>query len=296
MMDNFLETEIIECGNIMGYVTGSKNLITNLRKYNGGGGINTAVAFSRLGLKTGYIGKIGDDEDGKKILKFLKNEKINFLGVSQKNSLTDISVILTSKKAKRTILTYKHLSNELDFSELKLKELNTKWLYCSSLLGKSFKTQLKLVKILTEKGTKLALNTSEYLIKTENLNPLLKLCEVLVLNNEEAQLLTKEKDLLIGLHNLGPKIVVITNGDKLIKCYNSYENKKYYLQPRNIKVVERTGAGDAFASGFVAGMIRNKSPTQCLDLGLRESESVIKYVGATNKLLKFKLNNLKVTR
>ena len=59
--------------------------------------------------------------------------------------------------------------------------------------------------------------------------------------------------------------------------------------PHKIKVVERTGAGDAFASGFVAGQIANKTIEQSLALGLKESEAVIKYFGSKNNLLKMKL-------
>ena len=102
-------------------------------------------------------------------------------------------------------------------------------------------------------------------------------------------MLTKNKDLLIGLHKLGPKIVVVTDKNKLISCYDSHNKKKYYLKPNKIKVVERTGAGDAFASGFVAGLIRNKSIMQSLKLGLRESEGVIKHFGAKNNLLRMRL-------
>ena len=102
-------------------------------------------------------------------------------------------------------------------------------------------------------------------------------------------MLTKNRDLLIGLHELGPKIIVITDKNKPISCYDYYKKKRYYLKPNKIKVVERTGAGDAFASGFVAGLIRNKTIMQCLKLGLNESESVIRYFGAKNKLLRFKL-------
>jgi len=61
------------------------------------------------------------------------------------------------------------------------------------------------------------------------------------------------------------------------------------LKPHKIKVVERTGAGDAYAAGFVAGIVAGKPIEKCLELGLKEGESVIRYVGAKNKLLRMKL-------
>jgi len=288
VIDVFAKTELSEKKGILQIKTGSKILINNLRSYIGGGGTNTAVAFSRLGLKTGYIGRIGYGNENV-ILNILKKEKIDFLGEIASGEENSYSIILENNKNDRTIFTYKGINDDLNFNELNVGKLKTKWLYCSSLLKKSFKTQEKIAGILVKKGTKLAFNPSEYLIKNENIYPMLKLCEVIVLNKDEAKMLTKEKNLLKGLSKLGPKIVVITDKNNPIKCYDSSNNKKYYLKPHNVKVVERTGAGDAFASGFVAGLIKNKSIQESLNLGLKESESVIKHFGAKNGLLRFKL-------
>ena len=285
VVDVFVNTNLPEKNNQIAYPAGSKILIKNLKFDVGGGATNTATAFSRLGLKTGSIFKLGDDNNGKKILNLLKKEKITFLGKIQNNTASGYSIILDSKENNRTILTYKGINNTIKSSEI--KKFKTKWLYFSSLLGQSFKTQKKLAQTLTKKGTKLAFNPSDYLIKEKNLSTLLKLTEILILNKQEAQMLTKQKDILLGLHKLGPKIIVITDKNKQIQAYDG--KKKYSLKPNKIKVIERTGAGDAFASGFVAAQIKGKSIQESLKLGLRESESVIKYFGAKNKLLKFKL-------
>ena len=285
VIDLFVNTNLHEKGKKMYYEIGSKLLIKDLKEDIGGGGTNTAVAFSRLGLKTAYIGKTGKDSNGDKILKLLKKEKISFLG--KREDKTGLSIILDSKKHDRTILTYKGVNNDLKFNEIKIPQ--TKWLYYSSLLDESFKTQLKLAKLLTKKGTKVVLNPSNYQIKQnpKKLYPLLKLSTILILNKEEARLLTKNKNVLKGLYKLGPKIVCITNRDKPTICYDG--KKVYSIKPhKNIKVVERTGAGDAFASGFVAGFIRTSNIRKSLEIGLKNSESVIQHFGAKNKLLNWK--------
>ncbi|MBU3912649.1 MAG: carbohydrate kinase family protein [Nanoarchaeota archaeon] len=287
VVDIFVFSEARGIENFVCYKEGSKILVNNLRFDVGGGGTNTAVAFSRFGLKTGYIGKVGNDENGKKILSMLKKEKISFLGKQEKD-LTGCSIILDSKGNDRTILAYKGINDGIKFSDLKIREIKTRWIYYSALLGESFKTQKKLAEMLVKRGVKLAFNPSPYLIKKENILPLLKLAAVLVLNKEEAGMLTKESDLLLGLHKLGPEIVVITDKDKTIWCYDG--EKKYSIRPHsNKKVVERTGAGDAFASGFVAGIITGKSIEESLELGLKESESVLGYFGAKEKLLRMRL-------
>lgn len=280
VIDVFVGTDIYEHKKSISYPIGSKILIKDLKFDIGGGGTNTAVAFSRLGLKTGYIGKIGDDENGKRILRLLKKEKIKFLG--KREGATGYSVILDSKEHNRTILTYKGVNNNLKLNEI--KKVKTKWLYYSSLLGESFKTQLKLAKLM---DAKLAFNPSDYLIKEYDLREMLRLTDVLILNKEEAELLVKKGDLLEGLYKLGPKIICITDKNKEIICFDG--SKKYRLKPNKVKVVERTGAGDAFASGFVAGIIRNMGIEESLKLGLRNSESVIKHFGAKNKLLSMRL-------
>lgn len=292
VVDVFVDTDVAEKKGLMCYPAGSKILLKNLRFDIGGGGTNTAVAFSRFGFRTGYIGKVGDDSDGKAILEMLKRENIKFLGKVEKEGITGYSVILDSKEHERTILTYKGVNDKLFFNELVQRKINTKWLYLTSLLENSFQTQKKLVDYLTRKGTKIAFNPSEYLIKRMKLGPILRLTDVLILNKEEAELLLKmnkikEKDLLLGLYSLGPKIVVITDKNKLTWAYDG--NKKYSIRPHDIKVVERTGAGDAFGAGFVAGQIVGKSIDESLKLGLKESESVLRYLGAKNNLLRMKL-------
>jgi len=109
-----------------------------------------------------------------------------------------------------------------------------------------------------------------------------------VLNNEEASLLAGKKDvkpILKKLYELGPKIIVITNGKKALHAYDG--KNTYVLMPNKMRVVESTGAGDAFASSLLSGMIKKNNIEVALRLGLVNSESVIQRGGAKNKLLKY---------
>jgi ribokinase len=292
VVDVFVHTDIAEKGKLISYPVGEKILINRLNFEIGGGGTNTAVAFSRFGLKTGCICNVSDDENGHKVLNLLKNERIDFLGKIDKTGMSGYSVILDSRGGERTILTYKGVNDDIGIKEMDINKISTKWLYYSALLEKSFQTQRKLAHFFHNKGVKLAYNPSSYIIENENIFDLLKLCEVLIVNKEEAYSLYKRYNakgsLLEGLHLLGPKIVLVTNKDKDVWCY---DGKKHYkiIPHKNKKVVERTGAGDAFASGFVAGLIVGKNIEESLKLGLLESESVITSRGAKNRLLKMKL-------
>lgn len=288
VVDTFVDTEFNKKTKSFSYPAGSKILVHNLKTDIGGGATNTGAAFSRLGFRTGCICKIGNDNNGKDILNLFKNEKIKFLGTISKDK-TGNSIILDSKEHNRTILTFKGPGNNIKINEL--PKFKTKWLYYSAVLGDSFKTQEKLAKQLSKKGTKLAFNPSEYLIKNTDITSMLKMTDILILNKEEAEFLCKKnkkkRDVLEGLKELGPKIVVVTNKNKLAYAYDGL--KKYSIKPNKIKVLERTGAGDAFAAGFVAGIMANKPIQKCLELALKEGESVLRYFGAKNKLLRMKL-------
>ncbi|MDP2925927.1 MAG: adenosine kinase [Nanoarchaeota archaeon] len=292
VVDVFVHTNVSESNNFMHYPIGAKILIKELKFDIGGGGTNTAVAFARLGLKTGCICGIGNDENGKRVTELLKKEKIDFLGKINKKEMTGYSIILDSKGGDRTILTYKGANNKIRFKNLNIKNIDTSWIYLTALLKESFQTQVKLAKILYKKGVKIAYNPSLYIINNEPIDELLKFCEVMILNKEEAQSLikrfNKNKDLFIGLHKLGPKITVVTDKDNPAVCYDGKE--KYSITPhKNVKVVERTGAGDAFASGFIAGLVVEYSIPKCLELALKESESVIQKRGAKLNLLKINM-------
>jgi ribokinase len=277
--------------NDIAYPLGSKIIIKNLNIFTGGGGTNTAVAFSRLGLKTAYLGRIGNDNNGEVIFKNLSDEHVDFLGLRQ--GISGYSVILDSVHDDRTIFTFKGCNDEFDLKGIDLKHLDTKWFYFSSMINYSFSALEKLALFARKQGIKIAFNPSLYLAKkgSRYMRHILKNCEALICNKEESQaLLSTISDnifhLLAESAKLGPKIVVITDGKNGATCYNTYDKMFYATHPlTHLRIIETTGAGDAFASGFVAGIIRGKSMDISLKIGMLNAESVISALGAKNILL-----------
>ncbi|MFC2135770.1 carbohydrate kinase family protein [Bacteroidota bacterium] len=271
---------------LIAYPLGTKILISELDFMIGGGGTNTGVAFARLGLQTGYLGKIGRDENGLKIFKLLKKEKVDFLGTL--GDISGYSVILDSIEDDRTILTYKGCNDNLSFREINLPKLKTKWFYFASMMGKSFETIKKIAEYAGKKKIKIAFNASSYLAEKgfSKLKKILENTNVLVLNKEEAELIGGKgevKDLLQRLKLPNMELVVLTNGSKGAYCYDG--KKTYFIKPGKVKIKETTGAGDAFASTFVAGIIMNKKIEDCLRMAAINAESVIQDYGAKNILL-----------
>lgn len=271
------------------YRSGDKVLIKQLEFLTGGGGTNTAVAFSRLGLKTGYVGNIGKDEHGKIILADLNNEHVDFLGTTGIWK-TGYSIILDSIEHDRTILTYKDANDNLEFSKLDLKRLNTKWFYFSSLMGTSFETMQKLVAYAIRQKIKLAFNPSSYQVKLgmKQLQKMLQHLDVLVFNKEEAAMLVGEgniKALLKKAKAIGPSVVIITDGKNGAYSYDGKE--MLFVQPHGYLAVETTGAGDCFAATVIACLIKRMDMRTALGLAQINAESVISHVGAKNILLTY---------
>lgn len=289
IVDLFVDTglpELVKGGEtFIGYPVGAKMLVRKTHIETGGGGTNTAVAFSRLGLRTGYLGNVSTDNFGEKVMAMLKKEKVEFLGTRSKDRC-GFSVILDSKERHRTILVYKGASDNLYHRKINLKRLNTKWFYFSSMGGTSFETQKELARFASTHDIKLAFNPSWYQAEAgrKHLMPLLKHTELLVLNREEAEMIagTRERP-WEALSRLGPRAVCITEGEKEVRFF--HDGALYGLTPHHLAPTEVTGAGDAFAAGLVFGFIREKPIEECLQLACANAESVIFHVGAKNNLL-----------
>ncbi|MBI2134566.1 carbohydrate kinase family protein [Candidatus Woesearchaeota archaeon] len=294
-VDVFVRTEFCEMlkgrERCVAYPVGSKILIDELILTTGGGGTNAAVALSRLGHKAAFLGKIGKFENSHRVMLDLQKDHVNTsLIVRKKNSRTGYSVILDSVKHDRTILVFRGSNNDLRFNEIKPSKLKTKWFYFSTMMGKSYDTLKKLADYAGKKKIKIAFNISSYLAKNgiPYLRPILKRTDILVLNMEEAMLLAGKgniPNLLKKLHKAGPKTVAITDGDKGVYAFDGLFF--YHAKPHKVKVVETTGAGDAFASAFLSAITRKNDVGFAIKLGMTNAESVIQYHGAKNKLLTY---------
>lgn len=272
---------------------GEKVLIDKLDFETGGGGTNSAVSLSRMGLNVGFIGKLGSDHNRDLILKELDKEHVFVLNKKYSNEKTSLSVILTSNlENDRIIYTHKGASNDLTIKDLNYRELNSKWLYSASMMGHSLKTLVKIFEHAKKKNIQILFNPSEYMIENEKKQvlSLVKKTDCLILNSLEAKLLTNKsknkKELCLLLSKLGPKIVVVTDGEKEITAYS--ENKFFILKPKKVKAVSTAGAGDAFASGFLAGLIKKENIFFALKIGLINAQSVIQHFGSKNGLLNYK--------
>ncbi|KKP85799.1 hypothetical protein A3B84_01005 [Candidatus Nomurabacteria bacterium RIFCSPHIGHO2_02_FULL_35_13] len=249
---------------------------------------NAAVSAARLGLSTALITNIGDDQNGKDCLVSLKKDGVSTDYITvEKNKNTNYHYVLWYD-IDRTILI-KH--TEFDYKFPKLGEIS--WIYLSSLAKNSLPYHEEILEFLKKNPeTKLAFQPGTFQIKfgAENLKDIYKRTEIFFCNLEEAQKILKNenKDVFVlskGIANLGPKMVVISDGPKGAYFYKDGELWYNPIYPDIVPPLERTGAGDAFSSTFTAALALGKSPLEAFSWGPINSMSVVQKIGAQEGLL-----------
>lgn len=272
---------------------GSKLDVEEMHLFSGGGGTNAAATFAKQGFKTAYFGRVGKDLVGEEIIRELKELRINTRFVT-KTSLkpTNYSVILnTGDRKHRTVLAYRGASELLEKGSIPWKKLKkAKWFYLAPLSGKASRLTKDIVDFAYKNNIKTVFNpgNSQFSLPIATLKAILKKIDVLFLNQEEASLLTripyqKEKEIFNKLDEMcsGITIVGSSKGTLISDNKNLYQTKI----PK-IKIVDKTGAGDAFISGFISGLIRKGDIEYAIQLAMANSSSCFQKWGAKQGLLK----------
>lgn len=259
----------------------------------GGGGSNTAATLANMGLKTALLSQVGNDLAGKEVIRVMKKFKvnINLLKIHDQEE-TGYSVIFIDKTGDKTALVFRGASDFTYFNNLPKNKLNTNWFFITSLNGNIQMLQ-KIFSLAKKNKIKVAWNPggAELDLGKNKLKNLLKNTDVLLLNLKEARRLTATKTnnikkLFGNLRKLNQKgILCITGGKK--GAWVEDGNTLVWADIFNLLIVNATGAGDAFGSGFVAGLILYKNNIQkALQLGMLNSNSVVTKMGAKHGLLK----------
>ncbi|MCX6725972.1 MAG: carbohydrate kinase family protein [Candidatus Shapirobacteria bacterium] len=269
---------------------GIKSEVSDLIITSGGGGTNTAVGLIRLGLQTAVVARCGWDFAGKMIRQELKKEKVKDEFLNQiEGEKTDYSTILIGPDGNRTILVYRG-GTKLESSLLDFKKLNSFWFYIASLEG-NLDLLEELVEFADKNKIKVVLNPGKKEI--EQKERLLKICQkatVLIVNEQEANQLANssliEGKIKKELNEILSKaIVVITQGEKGAVLFQPNKGK-LVMDSFKVKMIDQTGAGDGFGSGFIGGLVKQLSIENCLKLGVANGASVVTKIGAKTGLIK----------
>jgi ribokinase len=238
----------------------------------GGSAANTMVGLARLGCKVGFIGKVANDREGKMQIDCFKTEGVDTGGIIQAEKGKSGMVLgFVDRKGARALYINSGVNDLIEPREMKWEYVSqTRFLHLSSFVGeKSFRAQKKLVGSLPD-DVKISFDPgSVYAQKGfAAVEPLIRSSYVMMPNAGELELLTGETEYPKGaarLIEMGVKIVAVKLGDK--GCYVTDGQERKTIHPFKVKVVDTTGAGDAFNAGFLYGLIHDKTLAECGQLG-----------------------------
>ncbi len=257
-----------------------------------GNSANAAVSAARLGLSSALFSYVGDDQNGKEAIEELQKNNVDTSYVHREaGKKTNYHYVLWYD-VDRTILI-KHEQFSYNLGDI----TPPKWIYLSSLVENSLPFHMQIIDFLEKNPeTKLAFQPGTFQIKmgTDVLAKMYKQTDLFVCNVEEAQTILKNKThelpvLLNEMAKLGPKIVVITDG---FNGAYAYDTKDTYIEKNMLFMpvyphtpIERTGAGDAFASTLTSCLAQGKQLKEALLWAPINSMSVTQYIGAQKGLL-----------
>ena len=296
---------------------GSKIEVSKIVFATGGSGTNTAVTFARQGLKTACISIIGNDLNATAILEELAGEGVD-TSFFQKHTddVSAYSVILVQDNGERTILSYKGEGQHFEVAKISFEQLEIHpasetggagWLVIGSL-GGHYDLLEKAINWAVSKNIKIAINpgTKELVFGIDKLRPLLKKCTIVSMNQEEASKLlgiefNKEEEIFKAMDEIVDGIFIMTKGHDGVAVSDG--KNIYRASVPDSPIIERTGAGDAFISGFVAEYMRTGNNEQgtmnkeeaikkAIQLATANSSSVVTQYGAKGGILKKGNNGL----
>lgn len=256
-----------------------------------GNAANAAVAFARLGLHTEFATNVGGDQEGRDMVSALQHEDVstNLVHVNAKHG-SNIHYVLRLG-AERTILI-KHEEYDYHWPHLRPNEV-PRWIYFSSISEHALPYHDQVADWLDKHpDVKLAFQPGTFQMEAghERLTRIYQRSELVVLNREEAVIVgggdwNDMHDLMNKMHKLGPRIVVITDGPNGAYASDGQNRFKMPLYPDPGPPVDRTGAGDAFASTLVAALVQGNNLEGALQRAPINSMSVVQKIGAQAGLL-----------
>ena len=249
----------------------------------GGSASNTINGITRLGMKGGFVGKIGKDDIGL----FFTNDSINN-GVKPHLLLSETPsghcTVLVSPDSERTLCTYLGAACELEASDLKPEMFHGYDIFhIEGYLVQNHDLIRTAVRLAKQEGLKVSVDLASYNVVEENLEFLLEIIEqyvdIVFANEEEARAFTgNEPEEAINLISRHCEIAIVKVGKE--GSFIKSGDETFQIPPRIANCIDTTGAGDLYASGFLFGLANNYSLEVCGKIGSLISGNVVEVLGA----------------
>ena len=266
-----------------------KNLLINLKiekTVSGGSVANSIVGLSQLGNQVGFIGKVSDDEFGRRYEEGLKKENVEYFYSKKNEELpTGTCLILVTPDSERTMCTFLGTAgkiNENDISPDAIKK--SEIIFLEGYLWDEGDPKKAFDKAINN-ANKIAMSLSDQFCvdrhKPHFLELVKKKLDITFANEQEIKSLIEAKDFqeVIDFSKQLNKLIVITRGEKGAVAIQGQEIVETGIV-QNLKILDLTGAGDLFAAGFLHGHVNQLSIKESLEKGTEMSSKVIQQIGA----------------
>jgi ribokinase len=244
--------------------------------------------LARLGIQTGFLGKVGNDREGQLLLNDFKRENVNTKGVAaEANGMTGVVIGFIDLNGERALYVAPGVNDQISFEDIKLEYFKSlRLIHLTSFVGDSpFKSQIRLAQQLP-RHIKISLDPGMLYAKRglEQLKPLLKHVSVFLPNEAELRILTGLgcEDGSQELLSQGVEIVAVKRGT--LGCFITDGKVKYVIKSLTVRAIDTTGAGDAWNAGFLYGLLGNKNLLECGQLANFVASRCVVKMGARTGL------------
>jgi len=252
----------------------------------GGSVANSIVGLSQLGNKVGFVGKVSDDKLGSKYEEGLKKENVDFYCLKKKEPLpTGTCLILVTPDSERTMCTFLGTAGKINEDDISLDAINkSDIVFLEGYLWDEGDPKKAFVKAINN-SKKVAMTLSDQFCvdrhKVQFLDLVKNKLDITFSNEEEMMSLINTKDFgeVISFCKEIKKHIVITRGDKGAISING-KNIFEVESKKKLNILDLTGAGDLFASGYLHGYMNNFNEKECLNKGTEMSAKIIQQIGA----------------
>ena len=288
--DSFLNDNVLTKSTIkLVDETEVKKLLSNLKieeTIAGGSVANSIVGLSQLGNDVGFIGKVNDDDLGNKYEDGLKKEKVKYFYSKKKEELpTGTCLILITPDSERTMCTFLGTAGKINENDVDVDAIkNSEMIFLEGYLWDEGNPKKAFDKAI-QNSKKVAMSLSDLFCVERHKKNFLDLVknklDIIFANEQEILSLIDAKsfDEVIAFGKQLRKLIVITRGDKGSVAING--NEIYECSSKkNLKIIDLTGAGDLFASGFLNGHVNGLMIENSLQMGTDMSSKVIQQIGA----------------
>ena len=284
-----LENELIKSTMKLVDETEFKKLLSTLKiedTVSGGSVANSIVGLSQLGNKVGFIGKVNDDDLGQKYEDGLKSEKVDYFYSKKKENIpTGTCLILITPDSERTMCTFLGTAGKISEADININSIKDAELtFLEGYLWDEGQPKLAFEKAINN-SKKVAMSLSDLFCVERHKNHFLELVknklDITFGNEQEISALIESKNFkeVVTFAKKLEKLVVITRGEKGSIAIKGDQVEECDSK-KNLKIVDLTGAGDLFASGFLHGYINDFSLKESLINGTKMSSKVIQQIGA----------------